>query len=153
MSGRFRLLNLSPSRRVTIGRNIILTMGALYCVSRSVYYIKIGPEALSAAQLVITGNGHALGFWAALWAAAAALCIADMVNRHTRYGLSLLAAIATAWGICYLTIWAVTGFTDGGLVNSAVGWLAPAAFIFGFLLKVTALQDMVRARRGRDDLA
>lgn len=141
-----QILRLAPSSRVMVGRNIILTMGALYCVSRSVYYTTIGPDALSGAQTVITGNGHALGFWSALWGLAAALCISDMVNRHTRYGLSLLAAIATAWGICYAIIWAVTGFTDGSLVSSAIGWLAPAAFIFGFLLKVTALQDMVRLR-------
>lgn len=146
MTSRLPILRIPPQRRVVIGRNIILTMGALYCLSRSVYYMMIGPDALSGAQEVITGDGRALGFWSALWAAATALCISDMVNRHTRYGLSLLAAIAAAWGICYVLIWAFTGFHDGSLINSAIGWLAPAAFIFGFLLKVTALQDMIRVR-------
>jgi hypothetical protein len=69
-----------------------------------------------------------------------------MVNRHTRHGLSMLAGIALGWGFAYFVIWCATGCSDFTLIQSAVGWLAPAVFIFGFLLKVTALQDMLRSR-------
>lgn len=138
--------NLRPETRVVIGRNIILTMGALYSLRQSLYYATTRPESLSGAQEVITADGGALGVWAALWGLAAVLCVADMVNRHTRHGLSALVGIAFAWGVGYAIIWAATGFTDFQLVNSAIGWIAPAVFIFGFLLKVTALQDMLRRR-------
>lgn len=146
--GKPAILNLPPHKRVIIGRNITLTAGILYCLSRSAYYSTVRPDALSGAQSVITANGHALGFWAAVWGMAAVFCIVDMVNRHTRYGLSILVGIAFAWGICYAIIWAVTGFTDWQLISSAIGWIAPASFIFGFLLKVTALQDMLRRHKG-----
>jgi hypothetical protein len=139
--------NLRPETRVVVGRNIILTMGALYSLRQSLYYAMTRPESLSGAQEIITADGNALGVWAALWALAAVLCVADMVNRHTRHGLSVLVGIAFAWGVGYLLIWAFTGFADYMLLNSAVGWVAPAVFIFGFLLKVTAMQDMLRRPR------
>jgi hypothetical protein len=141
------ILKASPERRVMLGRNITLSAGVLYALSRSIYYSTIRPDTLSGAQAVITADGHLLGMWGAAWGMVATFCIADMVNRHTRYGLSLLVGIAAVWGASYLIIWAVTGFTDFSLVSSAIGWLGPAAFILGFLLKVTALQDMVRMRR------
>ena len=142
-----QLRDISARRRVIIGRNITLSAGILYCLSRSIYYSTIRPDSLSGAQQVITAEGHALGLWAAVWGLAAILCVVDMVNRHTRHGLSLLVGIAFAWGIGYLIIWAVTGFTDYALASSAIGWITPAAFIFGLLLKITALQDMLRASR------
>lgn len=127
-----------------VGRNIILTMGALYSMRQSIYYATLRPGSLSGAQEIITADGAALGLWSALWGLATVLCVADMVNRHTRHGLSVLVGITFAWGVGYLLIWAFTGFGDFVLVNSAIGWIAPAVFIFGFLLKVTALQDMLR---------
>lgn len=142
-----QLRDISARRRVIIGRNITLSAGILYCLSRSIYYSTVRPESLSGAQAIITANGHALGIWAAVWGLAAILCVVDMVNRHTRHGLSLLVGIAFAWGIGYLIIWAATGFTDYALASSAIGWITPAAFIFGLLLKITALQDMLRASR------
>jgi hypothetical protein len=72
------------------------------------------------------------------------LCIADMVNKHTRYGLSLVVGAAFAWAIGYLIAWASTGFTSPELVTSAMGWITPAGLVFGFLIKVSALQDMLR---------
>ena len=148
MRHRPALLDLPPHKRVSVGRNITLTAGILYCLSRSVYYSTIRGDALSGAQQILTADGHALGLWAAVWGMAAVFCVVDMVNRHTRYGLSILVGIASAWGVGYLLIWIFTGFHDGQLVSSAIGWIAPAAFIFGFLLKVTALQDMVRRQKG-----
>lgn len=139
--------NLRPELRVAIGRNIILTMGALYCLSRSFYYSTVDPDSLSGAQKVITADGNALGVWAAVWMLAGVFCIVDMVNRHTRHGLSMLAGIALGWGLGYLLIWIFTGFKDFTLISSAIGWLAPSVFIFGFLLKVTALQDMLRQHK------
>jgi len=130
-----------------IGRNITLSAGILYALSRSIYYSTIGPHSLSGAQAVITADGHLLGLWGAAWGMVATLCIADMVNRHTRHGLSMLVSICAVWGGSYLIIWGVDGFRDFSLVSSAIGWLGPAAFIFGFLLKVTALQDMIRRPR------
>lgn len=144
------ILNLPPHKRVMIGRNIILSMGALYSLRQSVYYVTMRPESLSGAQEIITADGSALGIWSALWGVTAVLCVADMVNRHTRHGLSALVGIAFAWGVGYGLIWAFTGFQDYQLVNSAIGWLAPAVFIFGFLIKVTALRDMLKARIADD---
>jgi len=144
---RPRILSLSPEVRVMIGRNITLSAALIYCISRSTYYSGIRPGDLSGAQEVLTAGGHALGLWAAVWGMAAVFCVVDMVNRHTRHGLSMVVGIAFAWGIGYLLIWCFTGFADGSLVNSAVGWITPAAFIFGFLLKVTALQDMLHRPR------
>lgn len=138
--------NLKPHQRVIVGRNIALTAGVMYSLSRAWYYVTVDPDSLSGAQDVIAANGSALGLWAGLWFATAVLCVADMVNRHTRYGLSMVVAIASGWGLGYLIIWAVTGFTDQGLLTSSVGWLTPAALVFGFLLKVTALQDMLRGQ-------
>lgn len=143
--GDGQMRDISARRRVSIGRNIVLSMGALYSLRQSIYYATVPEDALSDAQNVITGNGVALGVWSALWAIAGILCIVDMVNRHTRHGLSLLVGVAGGWGIGYLLIWAIgTGFQDMSLVNTAIGWLAPAVFVFGFLLKITALQDLLR---------
>jgi len=138
------MLDLKAHRRVVIGRNIALTAGIMYALSRALYYVTVRPETLSGAQDIIAADGRALGLWAGLWFAAAVLCVADMVNRHTRYGLSLVVAIASGWGIGYTIIWVFTGFTDTTLLTSAIGWLTPAMLVFGFLLKVTALQDMLR---------
>ena len=142
-----QLRDIGARKRVMIGRNITLAAGILYALSRSIYYTTIHPGSLSGAQAVITADGHLLGLWGAAWGMVATLCISDMVNRHTRHGLSLLVGIASVWGGSYLIIWAVDGFRDFSLVSSAIGWLGPAAFILGFLLKVTALQDMIRRPR------
>ena len=145
--GEAQMRDISARRRVALGRNIVLGMGALYAIRQSIYYATIQEETLSEAQAVITADGAALGMWSALWGVVGVLCIMDMVNRHTRNGLSLLVGITAAWGIGYLLIWAIgSGFQDMNLVNSAIGWLAPSVFIFGFLLKVSALQDLLRAR-------
>ena len=144
--GAEALRDISARRRVMICRNIVLTMAALYSMRQSIYYATIQPESLSGAQQIITGDGSFLGLWSALWGLVTALSVADMVNRHTRHGLSVLVGTAFAWGVGYLIIWACTGFIDFNLVNSAIGWIAPAAFIFGFLLKVNALQDMLHSR-------
>lgn len=144
--------SLKPDRRVMLGRNIVLTMGALYALRQSIYYATIPPESLSGAQGIITADGGALGLWSGLWGAVTVLCVADMVNRHTRHGLSVLVGVAFAWGVGYLIIWGATGFKDFALVNSAIGWIAPAVFIFGFLLKVNGLQDMMKTlARGSGD--
>jgi len=136
------MFDLKANRRVVIGRNITLTAGIIYSLSRSLYYATLNQTSASAAQDVITADGRLLGMWAGVWACAAACCVADMVNKHTRYGLSLVVGLAFAWGIAYGIMWAVTG--DATLLSSAIGWITPAGLVFGFLLKVTALQDMLR---------
>ena len=137
---------LKAHRRVVIGRNIALSAGAVYALTRALYYATASPESLSAAQNVIVGDGRALGAWAAVWGVAAVLCVADMINRHTRHGLSAVVGLAFAWGIGYAIMWGVTGFTQFTLISAAIGWLTPAGLVFGFLIKVTALQDMLRQR-------
>jgi len=129
-----------------IGRNITLSAGVVYGLSRAFYYVTTPQGSLSEAQNIITANGMALGFWGALWALAAVYCVADMVNRHTRHGLSAIVGLAFCWGVGYLLIWVFSGFEDPSLISTAVGWLTPAALVFGLLLKVTALQDIIRRR-------
>jgi len=138
------MFDLKPARRVVIGRNVSLTAGAVYALTRGLTYATLDPAHLNQGQALITADGRALGVWAAVWLVAAALCVADMVNKHTRYGLSMVVGLAFAWGVGYLLIWGFTGFTNPDLVASAVGWITPAGLVLGFLLKVTALQDMVR---------
>jgi len=138
------MFDVKARRRVVIGRNIALTSGALYAFTRFLYYATANPASLSPAQNIITADGKVLGAWAAVWLIACILCIADMINRHTRYGLSAVVGLAFAWGAGYLLMWICTGFIDFSLLTSAIGWLTPAGLVFGFLIKVTALQDMLR---------
>lgn len=135
---------LKAARRVVIGRNVTLTSAAVYAITRSLYYATTNPDALSDAQNIITTDGRLLGAWAAIWALTSVLCVTDMINRHTRHGLSAMVGLAAAWGIGYTIMWGVTGFTQFSLISAAIGWLTPAGLVFGFLLKVTALQDMLR---------
>lgn len=137
---------LKPDHRVIIGRNITLTAGAIYAMTRAIYYAMLSPDSTSPAQAVITVDGRALGVWATLWGLASVFCVVDMVNGHTRHGLSIVVGLAFAWGFAYGAMWAFTGFTDFQLLSSCIGWLTPAGLVFGFLLKVTALQDMLRSR-------
>jgi hypothetical protein len=137
---------MKPHKRVIVGRNITLAAGALYALSRSVYYATLNPHATTPAQGIITGDGALLLAWAGVWGLASAFCIADMINRHTRHGLSMVVGLAFGWGVGYLVMWAFTWFSDFSLLSSAVSWLTPAALVFGFLLKVTALQDMLRSQ-------
>lgn len=135
---------VSSYRRVVIGRNITLTAGAVYALTRAAYYATTSPDTLSDAQNIITTDGRLLGAWAAVWGLAAVLCITDMINRHTRHGLSAVVGLAFAWGAGYAIMWGATGFTQFTLIITAIGWLTPAGLVFGFLIKVTALQDMLR---------
>jgi small-conductance mechanosensitive channel len=137
---------LRPDHRVVIGRNITLIAGAVYALSRCMYYAVKDPDSVSPAQGYITADGHLLWAWAVAWALTAALCIADMVNRHTRHGLSAVVGLAFAWGIAYLLMFIFSGFWDIELLSSAIGWLSPAGLVFGLLFKVTALQDMLRSK-------
>lgn len=145
---------LKAHNRVVIGRNISLTAGVVYALSRAVLYGSLDPAKATFAQSIVSADGRLSGMWATVWALAAALCVADMINRHTRYGLSFVVGLSFAWGLLYLAIWGLNGFTDTDLLTTAVGWLTPAALVFGFLLKVTALQDLLRGRvheERRDD--
>lgn len=134
----------SPRVRVMAGRNVALTAAAIYALTRMASYASKHPDSLNEAQRIITANGALLGLWAAVWGAAGVLCVVDMVNRHTRYGLSLVVGVAASWGIAYLGLWIFTGFTEHDLLAAAVGWLAPVGMVFGLLLKTAALQAMVR---------
>jgi len=139
--------DLKAYRRVVIGRNITLTAGAVLAFTRGLSYANINPAALNQGQSLVTFDGRILGLWAAVWFTAAILCVADMINRHTRYGLSLLVGAVAAWGVGYLIAWAATGFTNPELAQAAMIWLTPAGLVLGFLIKVTALQDMLRRKQ------
>lgn len=140
-----------PHIRVIIGRNITLTAAAIYALARAGIYATINPADLNEGMTIITANGRLLGLWAALWATGAILCVADMINRHTRWGLSLVISAAMATGIIYAGIWAFTGFTGHAWIISAIGWLAPATMVAGYLLKVTALQDMLNPATAEEE--
>ena len=139
------MFDVRARRRVVIGRNIALTSAAVYAFTRGLYYATTNPHDLSPAQNILTADGRLMGIWAAVWFAAMVLCVADMVNRHTRHGLSAVVGLAVAWGCGYLIMWGCTGFTQFSVLSSAIGWLTPAGLVFGFLIKVTALQDMLRS--------
>lgn len=140
---------MKPHHRVIAGRNIALTSGAVYALTRMVTYASMHPDTLNTTQRIITANGVLLGLWAAVWGAAAVLCVADMVNRHTRYGLSLLVGTAASWGFAYLAVWAFGGFTGDEWVT-ALSWLAPVGIIFGLLYKVTALHDLLAPSKSKE---
>lgn len=144
------MAKLKPDHRVIIGRNITLISGTVYALTRCLYYAVKDPTTVSTAQGYITGDGHLLWAWAVAWAVAAALCVADMVNRHTRHGLSVVVGLAFSWGVAYLLMFLFSGLRDIDLLSSAIGWLAPAGLVFGLLFKVTALQDMLRSSRHRE---
>lgn len=135
---------VKPHRRVVIGRNITLTSGAALAFARGLSYANMNPDTLNAGQALVTFDGKILGLWAAIWFTAGILCIVDMVNRHTRHGLSLVVGAVAAWGVGYLFAWAITGFTNPDLPLVAMVWLTPAGLVIGFLIKVTALQDILR---------
>lgn len=135
---------VKPHRRVIIGRNITLTSGAVLAFTSGLSYASMDPETLNAGQALVTFEGKILGLWAAIWFAAGILCVADMINRHTRHGLSLVVGAVAAWGVGYLFAWAITGFTNPDLPLVAMVWLTPAGLVTGFLIKVTALQDILR---------
>lgn len=137
---------LKPEQRVILGRNTTLIAAVVYALSRCAYYATKDPATVSPAQGFITAEGHLLWAWAVAWAIAAGMCVADMVNRHTRHGLSVVVGIAFAWGITYVAMFIATGFRDLELLTSSIGWLAPAGLVFGLLYKVTALQDMLRSK-------
>ena len=142
---------LKAAQRVVLGRNITLTAGAVYALSRALSYATMRPDTMNQAQAVITAEGRISWLWVAAWGAAAIFCVADMVNKHTRYGLSAVVGIALAWGVGHLATWVLTGFQDPSLIALAIGWLTPAGLVLGFLIKVTALQDMLRKPPGGPD--
>lgn len=142
---------LIAAQRVVIGRNITLTAGAIYALSRGLSYATMRPDTMNQAQLVITAEGRISWLWVGFWGLAAVFCVADMVNKHTRYGLSAVVGIALAWGLGHLATWVCTGFDDPSLIALAIGWLTPAGLVLGFLIKVTALQDMLRKPPGGAD--
>lgn len=136
--------NLKVHNRVVIGRNITLTAAATYSLAQSVYYATLGTQTGTRAQDLLTAGGNLLGLWAALWAFAAVLCIVDMVNRHTRHGLSLVVGLAFAWGAGYALVWILEGLDDHLVIFAALRWIALATVILGFVVKVAALQAMLR---------
>ena len=135
--------NVNLAKRVVLGRNITLTAGATYSLSRGLSYATMRPDTMNQAQAVITLDGAVSWLWVAAWGVAAVFCIADMVNKHTRYGLSAVVGIALAWGSAHLATWVCAGFQDPSLIALAIGWLTPAGLVLGFLIKVSALQAML----------
>lgn len=138
--------NMKAAQRVILGRNITLTAGAVYALSRGLSYATMRPDTMNQAQAAITLDGKVAWAWAAVWAVCAVSCVADMVNRHTRYGLSAVVGVALGWGVANIIVWAFDPEHDPSLISAAIGWITPAALVLGFLLKVTALQDMLHPK-------
>ncbi|GAA3705144.1 hypothetical protein GCM10023081_46630 [Arthrobacter ginkgonis] len=137
------LINLLPRQRIRLGRNVVLVATVVYCLTRAIAYLPFTyPPYLPTSVALISWDGVLVWVWASAWAVAAVVTVADMINRHTRYGLSLTVALTVAWSLGYVGAWAVSGFTSRDWLT-CITYLAPAVIIFGFLIKVTALQDVI----------
>lgn len=138
--------------RVTAGRVIALSAAAVYCLLR-VFMLMSGN--ITPAGMIITGNGALTWPWAAAWLTAAGWCVWDIIRHRTRHGLAFTVALAVTWGSGNVAVWADAGFTGTGWA-SALGYYAPALIIFGLMLKVGALYDLLEdvsdhLRAGRGD--
>jgi hypothetical protein len=135
-----------PHTRVKIGRNVALVATSVYSLTRAVAYAPgLAGGQLTEPVALISLEGHLLWAWAAAWAIAAILCIADMFEGHTRRGLSFTVGLAIAWGFGYGLSWAVYGFAFDRWTDwwvTAVNYVTVPAIIAGLLYKVTALHDM-----------
>ena len=144
------LTRIKPHRRVIIGRNITLIAATVYALGRAVLYLAEDQSSVTGVGAFLTANGRMLWVWSLAWLVAAVLCAVDMINHRTRYGLSLVVGLAASWGTAHLINWGAAGFVGDGWLD-AIGWLTPAALVFGFLIKVTALHDMLTPGGGREE--
>ena len=123
------------SRTLTRG---ILATGAVYAASRALAYAVPGRDVQDPLTLASL-DGRLIPAYAAMWAAAAALCLWD-IRRPTLHGLGTAAVIimTTIWAAAYLLGWAVTLIQTGDSVlwwQTAFTYGAPAlAGIFGLHL-------------------
>jgi hypothetical protein len=141
-------------RRVTAGRVIALSAAAVYCLLR-VFMLMSGN--LTPAGKIITADGALTWPWAAAWLTAAGWCVWDIIQHRTRHGLAFTVALAMTWGTGNVGVWAMDGFTGTGWA-SALGYYAPALIVFGLMLKIGALYDLLedvsnhlRAQQGTPD--
>lgn len=142
-----RALQPKPHIRVQTGRRIALTAIAVYCATRALAYSPglVGGDMGQVVSMVSLG-GALVWVWALAWAAAAILCVTDMVEGHTRRGLSLAIGLGLAWGAAYGIAWIANGINTGEWTTwwvTAVNYLTVSAAIGGLTYKVTALRDMV----------
>lgn len=110
------------SRALTRG---ILATGAVYAASRALAYTIPGRDIQDPLTLASL-DGRLIPAYAALWAAAAALCLWD-IRRPTLHGLGTTAVIimTTIWAAAYLLGWAVTLIQTG---ESPLWWQTSATY-------------------------
>lgn len=143
------ILPRSPAKRIILGRIITLVSAFIYCAYRATAAFLPDPDNMPTGALLLSGNGRYLWVWGAVWVLAGAWCIADLAKGHTRYGLAAAVGLALAWASAHLIVWAASGFSNPDWVP-AIGAIAPCMIIFGLLLKVTALHDMVNKLASKD---
>lgn len=141
-------------QRITVGRTIALISAAMFATARGLAYTPQVDSVLTPAVRILSMNGHLLWVWSFVWLFAAALCFFDVIRGTTRYGLSLVAALISLWGLTYLGTWIATGAgSDGWLTGFTL--LGGGGIILGLLYKITALRDILGAlmdqSRGRDE--
>lgn len=143
-----------PEKRIRIGRHLALVAIAIYCATRAIAYAPglVGGR-MEQVVVMVSLNGHILWVWAVAWGLAAVLCVADMIEGHTRRGMALAIGLGAAWGVAYAIAWVVAGI--GGEWTTwwvtAINYLTLSVAIAGLLYKITAWQDVaVAASRGED---
>ena len=135
--------------RVAIGRAITLGAAAIFCISRALAYAPWTNPPLVGPIRLLSADGEYLWAWAAAWAIAAILCIADLLRGHTRYGLSLMVGLLAVWGASYGIVWAMTEAHTREWLTAAT-LLPSAGVIYGLLYKITALRDLLDAQADRE---
>lgn len=124
---------------------VALSAIAIYCATRALAYAPglVGGR-MEQVVLMVSLNGHLLWLWAAMWAIAAILCIWDMIEGHTRRGMSLGIGLGVAWGAAYAFAWIIAGINGDWNTwwVTAVNYIALSAAIWGLLCKITAWQDV-----------
>lgn len=142
-----------PEQRIRIGRMVALSAIAIYCITRSLAYAPglVGGR-MEQVVLMVSLNGHLLWAWALAWLLAGVLCIADMIEGHTRRGMSLAIGLGAAWGAAYAIAWVVAGIHGEWTTwwVTAINYITLSAAIWGLICKVAAWQDIATANSRAD---
>lgn len=139
-----------PELRIRLGRKVALTAIGIYCATRALAYAPgLVFGRMEQVVSMVSLDGHLLWAWALAWAVAAALCVWDFFEGHTRRGMSLAIGLGVAWGVAYALAWVIAGI--GGEWTTwwvtALNYITLSAAIWGLLYKITAWQDIATQLR------
>jgi hypothetical protein len=137
-----KVLPRNPVRRLVLGRLVTLTAAFTYCLLRAAAAFYPDPDRTPTGALLLSGNGNFLWVWGAAWLFAGGWCLVDLWQGHTRHGLPFAVGLAMAWGSAHAIVWVWSGFTNPDWIP-ALASITPCLIIFGLLLKVNALHEMV----------